>query len=641
MVTMPAQRATADQARPLPRFSTIRARVLAVVLLTMLPAFVLIVFNTIDERARAVELTRQGALSTVRLVAAEQSQLIANTRQVMQVIANTDELIDGDSATCETYLNRIFETTTGYQGFSIARPNGDVYCLAPRRALTQTLNTSHFSYFKKVLATKAFSIGDFQVGAATGMPNLSFGYPVLDKQGQVKGVVWAAWSIDRLNDLAEDWRLPSGTSVVLMDSRGTVVTRFPQWQDWVGKQFADSELFQQMKAKNEGTLRIRGLDDVTRWFAFTTVGADPVKLGAPANLSGSILFLAAGYSDSIFTQDVNGRLLLSLATLGLLSVLGLAIAYGMTDWMIGRRAREMMVTTRELQRGNWAARTNMMRRDGELGELGRTLDEMADALQQRDLTLQTINAELEERVATRTAELAAANSQLRASQDELRRLSQDLLDLTEQERARVADDVSERLGQGLTGIKMDLTLAQRHLAAGQPEDAVAHVRAASGTLDYLVATAREIAGGLRPSVLDDFGLAAAVEGQLAKFQRGTGISTQLDTEVDETKLSKAASTAAFRVLEEALTNVALHARASAVRVRVRTHEAGLTLSVQDNGQGFQPGDLLKPQAMGVLGMRERAVQLGGVLKVVAAPGKGTTLTLTLPSVTKPAIGRSG
>jgi two-component system, NarL family, sensor histidine kinase UhpB len=252
--------------------------------------------------------------------------------------------------------------------------------------------------------------------------------------------------------------------------------------------------------------------------------------------------------------------------------------------------------------------------------------------------LQTINAELEERVAARTSELATANSQLRASQDQLRRLSQDLLDLAEQERARVADDVSERLAQGLTGIKMDLALAQRLLASGRDEDALTHVKAATGTLDGIVQAAREIAGNLRPSVLDDFGLMAAVEGQLIDFKGQTGIETQLDAAVDETRLTKAASTAAFRIFQEALTNIVLHARASAVRVFMRTDENGLSLVVQDNGRGFQPGDLLKPQAMGVLSMRERAVQLSGTLSVNATPGKGTTLTLTLPIIRRAATG---
>jgi signal transduction histidine kinase len=632
MFTLPAKPAVAEDVQPLPRFSTIRARVLAVVLLTMLPAFILIIFNTIDERERAVEFTRQGALSTARLVAAEQSQLLANTRQLMQVIASNAALVDGDQATCESFLNRIYETTQGYRGFSIAKPNGDVYCVAPSTPLTQTLNTAHRSYFKKVLATKDFVIGDLQVGAVTGTPNISFGYPILDKDGQLKGVVWAAWSIERLNELAAKWQLPPETSVVLMDSQGTVVTRFPEWQDWVGKRFADSELFKHMRANLQRTSRVPGLDGITRWFAFTTVAADPGNVGASPGSGASVFYLAAGYSDSVLMQDVNGRLFLSLAALGLLSLIGLTIAYGMTDWMIGRRARAMMETARELQRGNWTARTNMTRHDGELGELGRTLDEMADALQQRDRTLQTINAELEERVAVRTSELAAANSQLRASQDDLRRLSQDLLDLTEQERAQVAEDLSEHLGQGLTGIKMDLTLAQRFMAAERDGDAFEHLRAAMRSLDSVVQAAREMAGDLRPSVLDDFGLVAAVEGHLAEFQRQTGIPVHLDAVVEEGRLTKPAGTAAFRVLQAALTNVAQHAHATEVGVSMRTEANVLFVVVQDNGRGFQPGDLLKTQAMGVLGMRERAVQLGGALSVTAVPGKGTTLTLTLPII---------
>jgi signal transduction histidine kinase len=241
-------------------------------------------------------------------------------------------------------------------------------------------------------------------------------------------------------------------------------------------------------------------------------------------------------------------------------------------------------------------------------------------------------------VAARTSELATANSQLRASQDQLRRLSQDLLDLTEQERARVADDVSERLAQGLTGIKMDLALAQRFLASGRGKDALAHLKAATSTVDGIVQAARQIAGDLRPSVLDDFGLTAAMEGQLSDFERQTGIETRLDTSVEEARLATATGTAAFRILQEALTNIALHAHASAVRVLMRTDEDHLSLIVQDNGQGFQPSDLLKPQAMGVLSMRERAVQLGGALSVTATPGKGTTLTLILPIIRRAAAG---
>jgi signal transduction histidine kinase len=609
-----------------------RARVLAVVLLTMLPSFALLIFNAADERERALEMTSASALATVRLVASQQAQLIQSTEEMLHLISKASAWTGTDETACANLLAAVYNATQGYRGFSVARPNGDVFCMAPTRPLTQTLNTSQRSYFEKVMETKDFAIGDFQEGAITGAPNISFGYPVKDAAGNVAAVIWAAWSIDRINDLAETWQLPEGSSVVVMDSQGTVVTRYPQWENWVGKSYRDSPLFKRMLERSEGTERLPGLDGIPRWFAFSRVDSTSMEDRAGAGVSDSALYIAAGYADQAFMRSVNNRLLINLATLGLITVIGLFLAYGLTELAIGRRARLVTETARELQRGNWSARTGMTEAEGELGELGRTVDEMAEALHERDLALQTVNAELEERVAFRTAELASANSRLVASQDQLRRLSRDLLDVAEEERIRLAKDVGDEIGQGLTGIKMDVVLAQRHLSDGKADGASSHLSAALRNLDGLVQSARDIAGYLRPSVLDDFGLAAAVEGQLAEFGRQTGIATSLDADVDERVLSKAAGTAAFRILQEALRNVVQHARAASVKVTLRTQDDYLLLEVRDDGQGFVPSDLVKPQSMGVLGMRERALQLGGVLEVVGAPGKGATLRMSLPVV---------
>lgn len=627
MLTVPIE---TQPAAPAPRsrwFSTTRARVLAVVFLTMIPAFALLIFNATDDRARALAVTQESALSTVRLVASQQSQLVQSTEQLLRLVAEAGDI--NDPQQCESVLNRIYNAVEGYRGFSVARANGDVYCVAPLRPMTATLNTAHRSYFQKVMATGQFAIGDFQIGQITGTPNISFGYPVFDSIGAVAGVVWTAWGIDRINNLADTWRLPEGSSMIVMDSQGTVVTRYPDWENWAGKSYGDDELFQRMKEQPEGTARLAGLDGEPRWFAFSRVTANP-QADTVANAE-SVIYVAVGFSDEAFLQSVRNRLLLNLVTLSLIMGLGLVVAYGLTEWMIGRKARKVSDTTRELQRGNWSARTGMTEIEGELGELGRMVDEMADALQARDRALQTMNAELEERVGFRTAELAAANSQLLASQDQLRRLSRDLLSMAEEERMRLANDVGDEIGQGLTGIKMDVVLAQRHLAEGKTPAATEHLIAAVRNLDFLVQSARSIAGGLRPSVLDDFGLTAAVEGQLAEFERQTGIKTRLDARVDDTKLSDAVSTAAFRVLQEALRNVADHARATETQVTLRAQDGRLALEVRDNGQGFAPSELTKPQAMGVLGMRERALQLGGTLDLVGAPGQGTRLTLILPA----------
>jgi signal transduction histidine kinase len=612
-----------------------RARVLVVVLITMLPAFALLIFNAADERERALALTREQALSTVRLVSSQQTQLIEATEQIMRLIAQAPALAVPDE--CSAFLERVYSGAAGYRGFSVADRNGDVYCMAPTRPITQTLNTAHRSYFQKVLETEHFAIGDFQIGQVSGEPNISFGYPVRDAAGALTGVIWTAWSIERINELAATWRLPEGTVVTVMDSEGTLVTRYPSWQDWVGKSYSDSLLFRRMTEQPEGTERLPGLDGVPRWFAFSRVSALNFDTGQETT-SASFLYIAAGFSDESFLRSVNNRLTVNLVTLGLILVLGLVMAYGLIEWMIGQRARLVSETTRELQRGNWSARTGMTGDEGELGEVGRTVDEMADALQERDRALQTMNAELEERVGFRTAELAAANAQLLASQDQLRRLSRDLLDVAEEERIRLANDVSDEIGQGLTGIKMDVVLAQRHLAEGKAPDATGHLTAAVRNLNALIESARHIAGYLRPSVLDDFGLTAAVEGQLAEFERQTGAATRLSADVDEGRLSKSVSTAAFRILQEALRNVAQHARATKVDVTVHTADSQLVLEVRDNGRGFAAAELTKPQAIGVLGMRERALQLGGTLEIAGAPGQGARLTLMLPVVSRESMG---
>ncbi len=133
---------------------------------------------------------------------------------------------------------------------------------------------------------------------------------------------------------------------------------------------------------------------------------------------------------------------------------------------------------------------------------------------------------------------------------------------------------------------------------------------------------------MRPGILDDFGLEAAVEWQLQQFRERTGLAVTLETEVVEERLSKDMSTAAFRVLQEALTNIARHAEATEVRVDMVTTDSDLVLKVLDNGKGLQvdPGR----RSLGLVGMRERARQLGGSVTVLNGPDQGVLVEMRLP-----------
>lgn len=252
-----------------------------------------------------------------------------------------------------------------------------------------------------------------------------------------------------------------------------------------------------------------------------------------------------------------------------------------------QRKRRIVAAAARLRAGDFAARTDLAHNSKGMDELTTTFDTLAEALQERqqeNLQLmaetQTLNQELEQRVVSRTEQLQTSNAQLLASQAELRRLSQQIMEVTEQERTRISCEIHDQLGQRLTVIKLEAQMAQRRLA---PDQSQIHTRLDKVTelIDETIQTVRRIAADLRPGILDDFGLGAATEWQLDEFSKRTGIHCQLTTQVDENALAPDLSTASFRILREALTNVARHAQASEVQVTLRNEANALTLNVQD------------------------------------------------------------
>lgn len=310
-------------------------------------------------------------------------------------------------------------------------------------------------------------------------------------------------------------------------------------------------------------------------------------------------------------------------------MLSLAVAWVSTSSMITRPAERVVLAARRLRDGDVTARASF-RDHSEIGEMARTFDELADALRAREQQLETLNAELEERVTHRSAALERANGELSLSRTELRRLSHELLEIVEKERLRLSPEVHDQIGQVLTGIKMDVAAARRRLDAADVPGARQRLDTAMETVDEAVHLARQIALNLRPSLLDDCGLTAAAECQLEEFGRRTGILCRLSSDMDDDLIRPQLGTAAYRIIEEALTNIARHADASTVDVRLVTDATHLTLTVSDDGRGITERELAGQRSLGLLGMRERTLQVGGTISVVGSAGQGTVVTTMLP-----------
>jgi signal transduction histidine kinase len=250
-----------------------------------------------------------------------------------------------------------------------------------------------------------------------------------------------------------------------------------------------------------------------------------------------------------------------------------------------------------------------------------------------DLVLRTRPARLASSVRRALREAGArrdherADSLLRDSHTQLRALANSLNAVREEERTRIARQVHDVLGQALTGLKLELAALP-----GKPGGArglKAGVKSMSVRIDEMIGTVRQIATDLRPGILDSLGLAAAIEWLAEDFQARTGVPCTATIDVRSSPLSPTLSTAVFRICQEALTNVTRHANATRVDLRLTQSYGHLILTVRDNGRGISENEI-NSLSIGLVGMKERAVEVGGEVFIFGMPSHGTTVIMKVP-----------
>ena len=203
--------------------------------------------------------------------------------------------------------------------------------------------------------------------------------------------------------------------------------------------------------------------------------------------------------------------------------------------------------------------------------------------------------------------------------------------IREGERTSIAREIHDQLGQCLTGLRLEANLFKRSLGPGQPE-LMQRIQSMIGIIDTTLDTARNITTALRPMVLD-MGLIPAAEWLLSDTAKRAGLECHLDAgNIDECHLSDEQATALFRILQEALTNIIRHAGATRVHVSIERQDGELLMQIEDNGVGFEAGagEQRRGKSFGLVGMRERAVMLGGDLHICSGSGEGTIVSTRIP-----------
>ncbi len=354
------------------QFLGLRWRLMLLILAAVLPAFLLVLNSTFEQRREAAESAQRESLKMAQTVAEGYRATSFSARQMLMGLSTLAEIPDAQSArACNKMLASILRFNPDYANVGVALSSGEVVCSA--LPLPGPVNVTDRVFFQRAVATREFSIGDYQVGRIAAKRGIHFGYPLLTSDKQVWGVVFVLLGLERLNErLAETPHIETKDVVILLDGDGNILARHPDPEKYLGKSIAALPLYKQIQqAQGEGTYDGVGLDGVRRIFAFTPLFSRPsccayAVVGIPAEE-------VYAKANQAFVRNVS-----LMVGMGLL-VLVLAWVGG--DMLVLKRVRALSSAARRMGQRDLAARSGLPHDDEELGQLARSFDEMAGNLE--------------------------------------------------------------------------------------------------------------------------------------------------------------------------------------------------------------------------------------------------------------------
>src|SRR5574337_1806090 len=365
-------------------FSSLRVRLMTLVLLAVIPALGLIFYTAWEERREEEAQVREEALRLSHLTAAHFQRFFEGTGRLLVMLGEFGVVRRGDAAGCSALLARLLPQYPEYANLGVALPNGDLVCSAV--PIQGRLNIADRTSFRLARQTGELTIGEFQVSRTTGKPVIPVRYPVVDPAGRVRMVINAVLNLERLNVLATEVRIPSGAALLLLSSDGRLLARYPDTEKWVGRVISDAAVAKAILAnRDEGVSQAVGVDGVLRLYGFT-------PLSAPRQAEG--LYAGVGIPVELAFAPVKRRLAWDLAWLGLATMLALAAAWVGGSVFILSPVRKLVRATERLAVGDLSARAGGPRGPGELDQLARGFDQMAEALELRQAEQAQVEARL-------------------------------------------------------------------------------------------------------------------------------------------------------------------------------------------------------------------------------------------------------
>lgn len=410
-----------------PLLSSLRVRLILLVLLAVLPALGLIVYSAVEQRRLGTEAAKLEAVRLVRVVSSMNERMLEGVRQLLITLSQIDSVRNRNSAECNVLFSNVMRLQPVYANIGGIRLDGSVFASAV--PVAEPVNLADRPYFQDAINRRDVSLGTYQFGRITRKSSVNVAYPIFDFSNRLAGVIFAALDLSWMRNVVTNADLPQNVSLTLSDSKRVTLFRHPDPEGkYIGhsleefypsRTFVERPLNEYMQERTSAEPRL-SRDGTWRLYAHgpiehRMVGANErpprVTVGVP---------LAVAYGEA------NRVLWRNLSFLGAVTLMALVAAWYAGDAFVLRRVRSLVDAAQKLKRGNLSARTGAGEGAGELHYLARVFDEMADSLQQRiaereraeaqlrvaNAELKSFNEELERRVALRTAELKRSNEEL-------------------------------------------------------------------------------------------------------------------------------------------------------------------------------------------------------------------------------------
>lgn len=361
--------------QPVPRFTSLRARLFLLLFLTFLPVYSFIFYTVFEARQQAADSARRDALSLTRLVALKQKNFIEFSRQqllnlVQLPIVRRPEL----AKLCDRTFADLLKQNPLYTNFGVIDPDGMLRCSAV--PISKRTNLSDRRYFSEAMSTRGFVIGDYQIGRVTGKGSANLAYPVQDATGKPLAVVYIALDLGALtNGLIEATNLPRGSTLSIRDSHGTILARYPDPGLWIGKTVPNTPLTQTLLAQGkEGSAEETGVDGVNRLYVFKPFYSTAAQQ----------VYVSAGIPTDVVYADTNALLSRALLLMTLITAAVIVLALIGSRVLVLRPVNALINAARHFGLGNLGVRTGLPHTSDEFGQMARVFDEMAKSIEERE-----------------------------------------------------------------------------------------------------------------------------------------------------------------------------------------------------------------------------------------------------------------